>query len=114
MMNESALRQPIGGPDAMARQIRHLIELVERPGIAVHIIPSDVVTHPGLSGSFVIMTFADSPTMAYVESRTSGMFLDDPAAVHFHQQTADMLLTVSVDAASSIDLMRSVAEGSSG
>lgn len=114
IINEAALRQLIGGPDVMARQIRHLIELAERPGIAVHIIPSDVVTHPGLSGSFVIMTFEDSPTMAYVESRTSGMFLDDPAAVHFHQQTADMLLAVSLDAASSVVLMRSIAEGSSG
>lgn len=108
ILAEVGLRQPIGGRKVMARQIRQLIDLAERPEITIQMLQTEVVEHPGLLGQFHIMEFASDPTVVYVEDRTTGLFLDDPDKVALYKLTAETLTDRALDAPASVRLLKSI------
>jgi hypothetical protein len=59
ILDEAVTRRLVGGPAAMRRQVRKLIELAGRPHITVEIVPFSAGLHPGLQGPFVIYEFPD-------------------------------------------------------
>jgi transcriptional regulator with XRE-family HTH domain len=109
IITEAALRLPIGGPKIMARQIRHLVDLADRSNVSVQVIPAKVVGHAGLLGQFVILEFANDPTLVHVEDRTTGLFLDDPDKVALYRLTVEKLADVALDEQGSVRLMASIA-----
>lgn len=108
ILTELGLRQLIGGPRVMSKQIRHLIDLVERPNVTINVLPAKVAAHPGLAGPFVIMEFATDPTVVYVEDKTTGLFLDDPDKVTVYKLTAEKLTELALDEQGSIRLLQSI------
>ena len=109
IMTELGLRQPIGGPKVMARQIRHLIDEAEKPNITINVLPASVAAHPGLLGQFLIMEFADDPTVVHVEAKTTGLFLDDEDKVALYKLTAEKLTDLALDEERSLSLLKSMA-----
>lgn len=109
ILTETGLRLPIGGPKVMSRQLRHLIDLAERPNITINILPVEVVEHPGLLGQFVIMEFAADPTVVHVEDKTTGLFLDDPDKVALYKLTAEKLTGLAINEQDSSRLLRTIA-----
>lgn len=53
---ESALHWPVGGPVVHRAQLRHLIELAERPAIDIQILPFAAGAHLGTEGTFAILS----------------------------------------------------------
>jgi transcriptional regulator with XRE-family HTH domain len=109
ILTEQALRQPIGGGTVMCRQVRRLIHLSEQPNITINVIPLKVVEHPGLEGQFVIMDFADEPSIVCVEAKTTGLFLDDGDKVSRYRLTAERLTELALDERESAQLLESIA-----
>ncbi|OLF09057.1 hypothetical protein BLA60_20955 [Actinophytocola xinjiangensis] len=109
IMTELGLRQPVGGRKVMARQVRHLVDLAERPMVTINVIPASVAEHPGLLGQFLIMEFASDPTVVHVEDRTTGLFLDDPDKVSLYKLTSEKLTGLALDEGRSVRLLRSIA-----
>jgi transcriptional regulator with XRE-family HTH domain len=109
IVTEVGLRQPVGGPNVMAKQVRQLIEPAEKPNITVSVLPASVAEHPGLAGPFLIMEFDDEPTVVYVEDRTTGLFLDDEDKVALYRLTAEKLTDLALDEKGSMRLLRSIA-----
>lgn len=68
VLDESLLRRRVGSPDVLAEQLERVAE--PTPGVTVQVLPSDVGWHPGLSGAFTIMEFAEFPTIAFREALT--------------------------------------------
>ncbi|MFF4092539.1 helix-turn-helix domain-containing protein [Streptomyces sp. NPDC001834] len=56
---EAALRQMVGGPHVMRRQLEHLCALAEQPNIDVQVLPFRVEVNPCSGGSFNILSFAE-------------------------------------------------------
>lgn len=110
IMTEVGLRQPIGGRKVMARQVRHLIDLADKPNITMNVLPASVAAHPGLAGPFLIMDFATDPTVVYVEAKTTGLFLDDPDKVDLYKLTAQRLADLALDEQGSLRLLRTIAK----
>lgn len=108
VMTELGLRQPIGGRKVMARQLRHLIDMTDKPTLTINVLPVTVAAHPGLLGQFLLMDFATDPTLAYVEDRTTGLFLDDPDKVALYKVTAEKLTDRALDEQRSVRLLRSM------
>jgi len=108
ILTELSLRQPIGGPKVMGKQLRHLVDLAERPNITINVLPAKVAAHPGLLGQFIIMKFAADPTVVYVEDKTTGLFLDDPDKVAIYKLTAEKLTDLALDEQDSIRLLQSI------
>ncbi|HEY1701497.1 MAG TPA: DUF5753 domain-containing protein [Trebonia sp.] len=55
ILDEAVLRRRVG--DVMPGQLRHLIDLAQKPKITIQIVPFEVGPHFGMRGSFVLLGF---------------------------------------------------------
>jgi transcriptional regulator with XRE-family HTH domain len=78
VVDEAALRRPLGGVAVMRRQLRHLIEVTELPHVTLQVVPFDLGGHAAAGGPFSILRFAerDLPDVVYLEQLTSALYLD--------------------------------------
>jgi hypothetical protein len=77
VVDESALRRRVGKPGTHRAQLEHLVELAERPGIALQVLPTENGLHVG-GGPFSILRFDDPelPDVVYVESLVGASYVD--------------------------------------
>jgi DNA-binding XRE family transcriptional regulator len=80
LINESALDQPVGGPEVMRRQLAHLLEMSHLPHIVVRAVPRRVGAHMGLDGSFTVIS-TRSENVAYLEAFGGGRLAQESAEV---------------------------------
>jgi transcriptional regulator with XRE-family HTH domain len=78
VIDEAALRRPIGGPQVMRNQIEALVEACSVPGVRLQIIPFHAGGHAASGGAFTILRFPDRelPDVVYLEHLTSALYLD--------------------------------------
>lgn len=110
LLAESALRRPVGGQAVMCHQVRHIAGAVEqRPHLSVQVLPDTVITHVGLAGPFVLMEFANAPTVVHVETLKAGLFLDNADDVEFYRLAADKLAELALSPEESLRLVADIA-----
>ena len=80
VLDEAALLRPIGGTDVMHDQLDRLVAAAELPHVTLQVLPMQVGAHPGLEGSFVLLSFPDEadPDTVYVTMATGGVFQEKP------------------------------------
>jgi hypothetical protein len=78
IVSEAALRQAIGGPDAMRAQLRHLLDRAALPNVELRVVTASAGAHPGLAGPFTIMRFRDAPDLVQVVTRGGDIYFEDP------------------------------------
>ena len=80
VIDEAALRRPVGGRDVMRGQLERLIEASKLPNVTLQVLPFSVGSHSAEAGAFTILRFPDSdmPDIAYLEQLTSAIYLDKP------------------------------------
>ncbi|HEX5596725.1 MAG TPA: helix-turn-helix transcriptional regulator [Micromonosporaceae bacterium] len=78
VVDEAALRRPIGGPEVMRDQLIALIEATKLPNVRLQVIPFLAGGHAAAGGNFTILRFAepDLPDIVYIEQLTSALYLD--------------------------------------
>jgi hypothetical protein len=78
VVDEAALRRPIGGPKVMRAQIEALIEATKLPNVRLQVVGFEVGGHAAAGGAFTILRFPepDLPDVVYVEQLTSALYLD--------------------------------------
>lgn len=100
VVDEAALRRPVGGPGIMAAQCHHLAQLTELENVTIRVVPIDAGAHRGMnSGPFGILRFplrGDGtplePDTVYVEGYAGALYLDEPPKVaRFDTVFADLL-----------------------
>ncbi|GLY72687.1 helix-turn-helix domain-containing protein [Actinoallomurus iriomotensis] len=87
VVDEAVLRRPLGGVQAMRRQLRHLLEMTELPNVTLQMVPFALGGHAAAGGPFSILRFAerDLPDVVYLEQLTSSLYLDKREDVdHYH------------------------------
>ena len=77
VVDEAALRRPVGGPEVMRGQLERLLEASELPNVTLQILPFAAGAHPAMVGSFSILRFGDQelPDVVYLEHLTSASYL---------------------------------------
>lgn len=110
LLDEAVLRRPIGGPQVMAKQLMHLVRLVEGERIRVHVAPFGVGCHPLLVSQAKLMWFEDQPPAVYVEAFLAGTVHDEPTLVERIQAAYDLVLGDALSQKESLALMRSTAK----
>jgi transcriptional regulator with XRE-family HTH domain len=78
IVSEAALRQAVGGPDAMRAQLRHLLDRAALPNVELRVVTASAGAHPGLAGPFTIMRFRDGPDLVQVVTRGGDIYFEDP------------------------------------
>ncbi|KOX08129.1 XRE family transcriptional regulator [Micromonospora sp. NRRL B-16802] len=78
VVDEAALRRPIGGVEVMRGQLEALIEATRSPHIRLQVIPFAAGGHAAAGGAFTILRFGDQelPDIVYIEQLTSALYLD--------------------------------------
>lgn len=103
IVDETAIRRPVGGSEVMRAQLRHVLEASTAQKITFQVVPMSVGAHPGMNGSFVVLDFPD-PTdtpVAYQETATDGLFPEGTGVVHRYQQMFDHLMATALSVAES-------------
>ena len=93
VMDEGALRRPIGGTEVMRDQLRHLIEMCDHPAVTLQILPFRTGAHPAMGGPFTILRFAepDLRDVVYIEQLTSALYLDKPTEVDSYLEVMEQV-----------------------
>jgi transcriptional regulator with XRE-family HTH domain len=93
VIDESALRRPLGSRDVMRGQLRHLIELAELPHVTLQVMPFNRGGHSAAGGSFSILRFAqpDLPDIVYIEQLTGALYLDKMEEVDHYREVMNSL-----------------------
>ncbi|HEX5543170.1 MAG TPA: helix-turn-helix transcriptional regulator [Micromonospora sp.] len=78
VVDEAALRRPIGGRKVMRNQLEALIEATSLPNVRLQVIPFHAGGHAAAGGNFTILRFAEPelPDVVYIEHLTSALYLD--------------------------------------
>jgi hypothetical protein len=78
VVDEAALRRPLGGRQVMRAQLESLIDATSRPNITVQVVPFHRGGHAAAGGPFSILRFAepDLPDIVYLEQLTSALYLE--------------------------------------
>src|SRR6266849_9154313 len=109
VLDEAALRRPIGGLAVMRRQLRHLIEMSQRPDVTIQILPFKSGGHAAV-GAFSVLRFAeyDLPDVVYLEQLTSALYLDKLEVVDSYLAVMERLCIEAATPANSVKTMREI------
>ncbi|MEV5480545.1 MULTISPECIES: helix-turn-helix domain-containing protein [Streptomyces] len=110
LLDEAVFRRPVGGKDAMAAQIMHIVRLVEDERVRVHVLPLGLGAHPLMPGMVTLMWFEDQPPAAYSEGLSVSKVHDSPAVVQRLQGAYDLALSDALPLKESLALMRATAK----
>lgn len=93
VVDEAALRRPIGGPAVMRSQVERLIETTREPNVTLQVLPFEVGGHAAEGGAFTILRFPESdlPDAVYVEQLTSALYLDKREDVDRYMEAMERL-----------------------
>ncbi len=110
VLDEGALRRPIGGPEVMRGQLRRILEISEYPNAAIHVMPFAFGAHAGEGGAFTLLRFPESdlPDVAYVEQLTSALYIDKRDEVAQYLHAMERLRADSLSEDASRDLLASI------
>ncbi|MEU2714141.1 helix-turn-helix transcriptional regulator [Streptomyces sp. NPDC007205] len=108
VMDETALRRPVGGPEVMRAQIDKLLEATKLPHVTLQVAPFASGPHPGTYGPFVLFRFAvpELPDMAYSEYLTGAVYLDARAEVATHLEVMDRMAAQAATAQRTKEILR--------
>jgi transcriptional regulator with XRE-family HTH domain len=110
VLDEAALRRPLGGPNVMRTQLKHLVELSHRPNVTIQIVPFQAGGHAAAGGPYSILRFAeyDLPDVVYMEQLTSALYLDKPEIVDSYLMVMERLCIEAATPANSVKMLRAM------
>jgi transcriptional regulator with XRE-family HTH domain len=93
VMDEAVLRRPVGGAAVMRGQLKHLLEMAQKPHVTLQVVPFSRGGHAGESGSFAVLRFEerDLPDVVYIEQLTGAIYLDQRSDVEQYLEVLDAL-----------------------
>jgi hypothetical protein len=108
VMDETALRRPVGGPEVMRAQIDKLLDATGLPHVTLQIAEFSAGPHPGTYGPFVVFRFAmpELPDMVYSEYLTGAVYLDARAEVATYLEVMDRMAAQAATARRTKEILR--------
>lgn len=112
VLDESALRRAVGGPQTMVEQLEHLMELSRLPHVTVQVMPFSMGAHPGVNGQYAILEFPDASdsTVIYLEGVTSDLYLEKANDVQSYGVMYEHLRAQALNADQSREFIEKVAK----
>ena len=110
VLEETALRRPVGGTDVIREQIKHLIDRAAQPNITIQVIPFAAGWHPAMYGMFNIFRFPDNsmPDVVYSEALTSATYLNKPEETTQYAEALDRMAAQAATPDQTITFLRQI------
>lgn len=106
VLSEAALYRQVGGPEVMREQVARLRDMASRPNITVQVLPFSVGAHPGMTGPFTMLRFAErSMDMVFLEQRGGGIYLERPVDVDVHEADFERLSDLALSEDDTVSLI---------
>jgi transcriptional regulator with XRE-family HTH domain len=110
VMDEAALRRPVGGREVMRGQLERLLDATKLPNVTLQVLPFGAGAHPAMVGAFSILRFADRelPDVVYLEHLTNAVYLDKRAEVERYLDVMELLCVDSEPPAKTVELLTKI------
>jgi transcriptional regulator with XRE-family HTH domain len=110
VLDEAALRRPVGPAEVMRGQLRHLSEMGTRANISLQVIPLTRGGHAAAGGPFTILRFSepDLPDVVYLEQLTSALYLDKRETVDHYLEVMERLCVEALPTDASMEMIRAI------
>ncbi|CNE54431.1 Stage II sporulation protein E (SpoIIE) [Mycobacterium tuberculosis] len=97
VIDETALRRPLGGPETMRGQLEHLIAMCAQPHTTIQIMPLRFGGHVAEGGAFTVLRFPEPevPDVVYLENLTGALYLDKPEETESYLRAMERLCVES-------------------
>ena len=110
IIDESVLHRMPGDAGVATKQLEHLADLVYDADnhLTIQVMPFTAGLHPGISGPCVLLDFQeelDAP-LVFLESRTEGLFLEEPDEVRDYRLVFDHLQVTALSQSDSLRMMK--------
>ena len=92
VMDETALRWPVGGPEVMRAQIDHLVEVNRLPQVTLQLMPFANGPHPAMrAGAYHLFRFRARalPDIVYLNGLVGAVYLDKGEDVVVYREALD-------------------------
>ncbi|MFJ1746693.1 Scr1 family TA system antitoxin-like transcriptional regulator [Streptomyces sp. NPDC088116] len=110
IIDESALRRPVGGRECMFNQLASLLRQVDTPDSKVQVMPFSAGPHSLMGGALTLLTLTDGSTAAYEEGIESGHLYEDLEAVKKWRKRYEVLRANALSLTESAELIRKAME----
>ncbi|CAM5288733.1 helix-turn-helix domain-containing protein [Streptomyces narbonensis] len=111
VLDESCLRQMVGGPEVMAAQLDHLVELAARPFTFVQVAPFSMGERRPSHMPLTLLTLADRSMLAYTESQARGHLEREGATLSYLNATYHRLAAEALSPAASLAMIKDLRQG---
>ena len=107
VVDEAALRRPVGGREVMRGQLERLVEATKLPNVTLQVLPFDSGAHAAMAGAFSVLRFPDRelPDVVYLEHLTSALYLDKRDEVERYLNVMEVLCVESEPPARTVELL---------
>jgi transcriptional regulator with XRE-family HTH domain len=95
VIDEAALRRPVGGSAVMRAQIEHLLEIGRLRHVNIQVLPFRAGGHAAGGGPVVLLRFAGDqlPDVVYLEQLTSASYPASPSDLAYYWDVLNQLAT---------------------
>src|SRR6266700_1724585 len=103
VLDEGALRRPVGGAAVMRAQLDRLTEAAKLRHVTIQVVPFGRGGHAAAGGSFTVLRFSEPevPDVVYLEQLTSALYLDRREDVDHYMEVMNHLSTEALTPAQS-------------
>jgi hypothetical protein len=110
IVDEAALRRPVGSAEVFRSQLEHLIEVAQDARITLQVARFSSGSHAAEAGAFTIMRFpdADLPDVVYLEQLTSALYLDKREDVERYSEVMERLSVESEPPKRTADILHEI------
>jgi Domain of unknown function (DUF5753) len=109
IVDESALRRPIGAAEVMAEQLDHLVTMAAHPRVTLQVLPTDISGHMALGVPYTLIKLTDKATFVYVDTLTGGLYLEAELDVRRYELAWSRLRATALDFDRSVALIERIA-----
>jgi transcriptional regulator with XRE-family HTH domain len=112
VVDESVVRRVVGGPQVMAAQMRHILDLCRRENVELYVVPFEHGITPGMNAaSQRILHFARSePAIVYMEASEGAQWIEDQAEVDQNDLAFGELVHAALTLDDSLAMIRDAEE----
>jgi transcriptional regulator with XRE-family HTH domain len=113
VVDQSALTRPVGGPDVLRAQLRHLLDLAALPNLTLQVVPTAVGANIGMRGAFSVLSFPPGTIddLGYVEHAIGSLQVSKIKKVEELLRHFGRITTLALDESESVELIRGLADG---
>jgi len=110
VIDEAALRRPVGGREVMRGQLERLVDASKLANVTLQVLPFGLGAHPAMAGSFSILRFGDQelPDVVYLEHLTGASYLEKRDEVERYLDIMEILCVEAEPPDRTVELLQGI------